>query len=263
MANLEIFKQQEVLGRDFKIYGTPESPLFLAKDVAEWIDYSKSGNGSYNITQMLGAIDESEKLTLTMLVGGQNRDVLMVTEDGLYEILMLSRKPIAKEFKGQVKIIMKSIRKNGMYAKDELLDDPDLLLDVVSRLKRERDLRLQYELENKAHILQIETMKPKADFADRLLKSNDNLLVREYAKVLQDEGFNLGEKKLYNWLRDNEYLMKNNEPYQAYMKYFVVKESTYDTGYKIKINKTSKINPDGQLYFFKKLSKEFGLISNN
>ena len=252
MANLEIFKQQDVLGRDFKIYGTPESPLFLAMDVAEWIEHT-------DLTRMVNLVEDEEKLKRTMYMSGQNRDVWFVTEDGLYEILMLSRKPIAKEFKSQVKTILKSIRKNGMYAKDELLDDPDLLLDVVSRLKKERDLRLQYELENKAHVIQIEAMQPKVDFADKLLKSKDNVLVREYAKVLQDEGFKLGEKKLYAWLRDNGYLMKNNEPYQAYMRYFVVKETPYETYRGIEISKTSKINPEGQLYFYKKLRQEFDI----
>lgn len=103
---------------------------------------------------------------------------------------------------------------------------------------------------------QIETQQPKVDFANRLLKSKDNILVREFSKIMQEEKvFNLGEKKLYAWFRDNKYLMQNNEPYQTYMKYFVVEENTIDTPFCVKSVKTTKINPDGQVYFYSKLKQ--------
>ena len=89
---LKVSKQQEVLGKEFKVYGDFENPLFLAKDVANWIEHS-------DVSTMLRVVDEDEKLTQTMFVSGQNRTVWMITEDGLYEILMRSDKPIAKEFK--------------------------------------------------------------------------------------------------------------------------------------------------------------------
>lgn len=111
---MAIVDQREVLGKDFKIYGTKENPLFLAKDVAEWIEHSHTSN-------MLKNLDEDEKLNVTILHGGQNREVTMITEDGLYEVLMQSRKPIAKEFKKEVKKILKQIRTTGGYipARDE------------------------------------------------------------------------------------------------------------------------------------------------
>ncbi|WP_161944240.1 Bro-N domain-containing protein, partial [Streptococcus suis] len=103
---LQIINQQEVLGKNFTIYGTADEPLFLAKDVAEWIEHS-------NPTEMLKGIDEDEKLTSTILRAGQKREMWFVTEDGLYEVLMQSRKPIAKQFKKKVKAILKSIRRTG------------------------------------------------------------------------------------------------------------------------------------------------------
>lgn len=92
-----ISRQQNaiVLGKNFRIFGTFEEPLFLAKDVAVWIEHS-------DVSMMLKAIDEDEKLIQTLFVSGQNRDAWMVTEEGLYEVLMQSRKPVAKEFKKQV-----------------------------------------------------------------------------------------------------------------------------------------------------------------
>ena len=112
MANkLEVIDQREVLGKQFRMYGTINEPLFLARDVAEWIDYAKRDDGSYQTGQMLKSVDEEEKTV--KLVNG--KDTWFLTEDGLYEVLMQSRKPIARVFKKKVKEILKEIRKTGAY----------------------------------------------------------------------------------------------------------------------------------------------------
>ena len=95
MNNLQVVEQREVLGKEFKIYGDFENPLFLAKDVAEWIEHSKSD-------VMLKSVDDNEKVKVNnVYVDGRTggNGVWFLTEDGLYEVLMQSRKPIAKEFK--------------------------------------------------------------------------------------------------------------------------------------------------------------------
>jgi len=120
----------------------------------------------------------------------------------------------------------------------------------AGRLALENE-RLLSEVKQKDEV--ILEQKPKVDFAERLLKSKDNLLVREYSKVIYDDGIQMGEKKLYAWLRTNGYLMKNNEPYQNYMKYFFIKETSKDTPFGIKIFTTTMINPTGQIYFYNKL----------
>ena len=97
MNNLTIINEQEVLGKHFVVYGDFDNPLFLAKDVAEWIEYSKTSEGYYNVSRMVNTVDESEKITITNNNSGGK--VTFLTEDGLYEVLMQSRKPIAKEFK--------------------------------------------------------------------------------------------------------------------------------------------------------------------
>lgn len=91
---LTIINEQEVLGKHFAVYGTVDEPLFVAKDVAEWIEYDVS-----SVNKMLDKIDEDEKLVGTLFRSGQNREVWFLTENGLYEVLMQSRKPLAKEFK--------------------------------------------------------------------------------------------------------------------------------------------------------------------
>ena len=107
---LQIIDQREVLGKNLTIYGDFENPLFLAADVAKWIEYAPDKVG-----QMLNTVDDREKLTATMYRSGQNREMWFLTEDGLYEILMQSRKPIAKAVKFEVKLILKQIRKTGAY----------------------------------------------------------------------------------------------------------------------------------------------------
>ena len=108
MNNLQVIEERTIFTKEFKIYGDFENPLFLVKDVAEWIEHS-------NTTEMIRTIDEDEKLNSTILSAGQNRVVTFLTEDGLYEVLMQSRKPIAKAFKKEVKKILKEIRKKGYY----------------------------------------------------------------------------------------------------------------------------------------------------
>lgn len=152
MNELKLIKQQEILGKDFKVYGDFENPLFLAKDVAEWIDYAKTSKGAYDVSSMLKSIDEDEKQIQTIFVSGQNRECLFLTENGLYEVLMLSRKPIAKEFKKQVKVILKDIRKHGIYATDNVIDNilnnPDFGIELLTKLKEERQARIKAEKTN-------------------------------------------------------------------------------------------------------------------
>ncbi len=115
---LDLIKEQELLGKVFKVYGTFEEPLFLAKDVATWIEHS-------NVSKMLKSVDDEEKekvdiSALTNRYGGNiNQEAWFLTEYGLYEVLMHSRKPIAKDFKKEVKKILKEIRTNGSYSIDE------------------------------------------------------------------------------------------------------------------------------------------------
>jgi len=108
MNELNVIEQRNVLGKEFKIYGTIDEPLFLAKDVADWLDIT-------NVSQMLNIVDESEKGIYSTYTLGGIQDLWFVTEDGLMEILFQSRKPIAKEFKKQVKGILKEIKRNGSY----------------------------------------------------------------------------------------------------------------------------------------------------
>ena len=156
---LKVIAQKEILGKKFTIYGDEENPLFLAKDIAEWIEYpfvSKTKK-IRNVSQMVRMVDDDEKLRNNVTTTSKLNNVTttskvrntqeswFLTEDGLYEVLMQSRKPIAKAFKKEVKIILKSIRKHCMYATaptiDEMLDDPQIMIKALQKLDKERKER--------------------------------------------------------------------------------------------------------------------------
>lgn len=120
------------------------------------------------------------------------------------------------------------------------------------------------ELEKKPLLDQLEEQKPLVDFADTVTKSCDNILMRDMAKLLCDKHINIGEKRLYKLLRNNDVLMSGNEPYQAYVDrgYFFVKESTYNTPYGEKLNKTTLVTPKGQIWLVSKVKEWLGGDNN-
>lgn len=262
MKDLEVIKEQEVLGKEFRIYGDADSPLFLAKDVADWIEHTNS-------SEMLKMVDDDEKLKIfctisnisnaykpTESVGSANR--LFLTEDGLYEVLMQSRMPIAREFKKEVKKILKSIRQTGGYIPIQEDDDESSIMAkallIAQKTLDKKDALLKQKEE------QIIEMKPKVDFANSVTDSDDAISIGDYAKTLFKEGVNIGRNRLFTWLRDNDYLMRDNVPYQRFMQYFRVVENTYvnPRSGESKIVSTTLINGKGQLYFHKKVEDYFG-----
>lgn len=254
MNELKIIKQQEVLGQDFKIYGDFENPLFLAKDVAEWIGHNKP-------SEMANNVDKDEKLMAIISHSGQKRNMWFLTEDGLYEVLMQSRKPIAKAFKKEVKAILKDVRKHGAYMTPEtienVLTDPDTIIKLATNLKEEQIKRREAELK-------IEQDKPKVLFADALTTSTSSILVGELAKLLKQNGVEIGQNKLFDWLRDNGYLIKKrgelyNLPTQRSMDLGLMdikKRVINDANGSSRITRTTKITGKGQQYFINKFLKD-------
>ena len=121
---ITILETINLQGHELDIYGTKEEPLFLAVEVAKLIDYSIGNTG-----QMLNSVDPDEKLTLTIQGAGQRRNMWFLTEYGLYEVLMQSRKPIARRFKSSVKRILKDIRLRDEGGFEDWLNGPDPLVD--------------------------------------------------------------------------------------------------------------------------------------
>lgn len=261
---MKIIEQRVVFGKDFKIYGDFENPLFMAKDVAEWIDYSKTSEGYYNVGAMVAMVDESERLTINNSNSGGKSTFL--TEDGLYEVLMQSRKPIAKQWKSKVKEILKDVRKFGLYAKPETLDDllnnPDTMINILTRYKEEKQQRQQLQE-------QVEEQKPLVIFAESVQASKTSILISELAKLLKQNGVEMGQNRLFEWLRENGYLIKRkgndyNMPTQYSMEQglFEIKETTinHNDGH-ISVNKTPKVTGKGQIYFISKFCRMLSVLS--
>ena len=182
---LQVIDEREIFGKQFRVYGDFENLLFLAKDVAEWIDYSKKSNGSYDVNSMLRMVDEDEKLVRKISVSGQNRNMWFLTEDGFYEVCMQSTKPNAKIFKKEVKKILKTIRKTGMYMTDNVWDtitnNPEKLGEVLinyGKVKRELE---QLEEENQIQKQLIAEYKPIKEYVDTILSSEDTMTITQIA----------------------------------------------------------------------------------
>ena len=240
---MKIIDERELFNRNFKIYGTVDEPLFLAKDIAEMIGHSDPST-------MMRMVDEEEKQVVTMFVSGQNRKVLMAKEDGLYEILMKSDKPIAKEFKKQVKIILKEIRKNGGYiATNESESDEDIIARALILAQRTIDRKDKIIKSLESEIVE---SQPMIAIAEAVTESEDNWDMGLFAKVLDV----MGKNSLFKYLRDNKIFMDNNEPYATHIKYFkVVPVTKYNKFGSIVVPKTL-IKPEGIKYIVSKLMKD-------
>lgn len=187
---------------------------------------------------------------------GQGKENLpeFIPENIFYKLCMKANNETARKFQDLVcDEILPSIRKNGMYATDKLLDDPEFAIKVFAKLKEEKEQRKK--LEDK-----IEKDKPRVGFAKTIEKANKCILIREFSKILANEGIILGEKKLYKWLRDHKYILKySTEPMQSAVNkvlFKVHKKVIYRSNGAI-ISTTTKITGKGQIYFLNLLKKEF------
>ena len=225
--SIQVLSETELLGHKFTVYGTAENPLFLAKEVAECIDYAKTSQGYYDVSRMVGTVDEEEKHLRTIFVDGRNYEMWFLTEDGLYEVLMQSRKPIAKEFKKGVKEILKTIRKTGGYIATKQDDTPEEImaraLTIANETLARREKRLkELEADNQHQQAVIEEkdakiakIQPKADFAEAAFKAEGKVDIGQAAKIL-NLGF--GRNTLFGKLRDAGIFFKDrNEPKQKYI----------------------------------------------
>lgn len=256
METVEIFKNTEF--GEVRTLMVNNEPWFVGKDVAVALGYS-------NTADAIGKhVDEEDKQTSQFAMGGQNYNMTIINESGLYSLVLSSKLPTAKQFKRWVTHeVIPSIRKHGMYATDGLLakatQDPDFLIGLLNNMKDERKRRL--EAENK-----LQEAHPKIVFADAVSVSNNAILIFDLAKILKQNGVEIGGRRLFDKLREEGFLIKSgsskNMPTQRAMDMglFVIKEGSYINGQGVNVTtKTTKVTGKGQLYFVNKfLSGGFG-----
>lgn len=211
---IQVLQRTTLLGKELTVYGNAENPLFLAKDVAEWIEYDVS-----SLNKLVNTVDEDERLVGTLFRSGQNRQVWMLTESGLYEVLMQSRKPIAKQFKKGVKAILKEIRTKGGYMAVKSDDTPEeimakAILLANSTIERQKERISVLETEKNLVEEQNRLMAPKAAYFDNVLQSEGLITTNIIANEL-----GMSAKKLYKILKDLGVLYNQNGVYMLYAKY--------------------------------------------
>ena len=245
MDDLKIIEEREVLGRDFKIYGDFENPIFLAKDIADWI-------GNKNVTEMVSKIDEDEVTRFNL--GGKQGICNFLTEDGLYEVLMQSRKPIAKAFKTEVKKILKQIRKTGGYIPIKEEDTEDVIMAKALMIGQKTIEKQKILLAQKD-----EELKEKDRFLGQISASSTTMLVRDIAHLATKKGFAIGEKRLWNKLRTWGMVSQvGTKPTQRFLEQgiFEVSEFAISTNHGIQTKNTTRVTGKGQIYIINKLLKE-------
>lgn len=244
MEALQVFKNAE-LGA-VRVTEIDGEPWFVGKDVAEVLGYS---NPQKAVRDHID--DEDKTLNESFTVNGTQG--VLINESGLYSLILSSKLPTAKAFKRWVTSeVLPSIRKHGLYAKEELLDNPDIAIAAFKALKEEREARKALEAENKQ-------MQPLALFAKSVSASDTSILIGDLAKLLKQNGYNTGQKRLFEELRQRGFLMKSgsskNLPTQKSMELglFEVKESTINNpDGSVRVTKTTKITGKGQIYFVNK-----------
>ena len=234
---LTVIQETEILGKNIKVYNNIETPLFLASDVAEWIEHSQT-------SKMVKSVDDDEKLMGTLFLSGQNRDTWFLTEDGLYEVCMQSRKPIAKKMKKEIKQYLKSIRLTGAAIPHGR--EQEMVNYYFSSLSSDLQGKIVNEL--------IEKNKELQTFYDDLMNTEGLMQMNTVAKEL-----GIGEYTLFAYLRGKKVLFYDkdmvNVPYERFRKEgkFAVKETPCHDG---KIRSVTYSTKKGLDYIRKLLRKD-------
>jgi len=239
-TTLQIFKSDDF--GQLTVLEINDEPWFVAKEIAGILGYGQTNN-------MTARLDDDQKLhtALSSISSNLYRKQIVINESGLYCAIFGSQKPEAKVFRRWIADeVLPSIRKTGFYS-------------IKSRTPMEM-LESEYEARKKALLLeeQAKIDKPKVIFADHVVASDDDISVEEFAKVLHNEDISIGRNRLYDWFRDNNFIMSSNLPYQNMIErgYFNVIEIVYDYDTVKKLDIKTMITPNGQIYFTNKIKEQ-------
>lgn len=249
MGDLKIFTNEEF--GEIRTSLVNSEPMFCLSDICKSLGLSQP-------SKVKERLNEKGVRTIPTLTSGGEQNLLYINEPNLYKAIFQSRKESAERFTEWVTSeVLPSIRKNGGYiAGQETLSDDELLskaLLVAHNKIAERDKIIEQKQ------ARIEQMKPKAIFADAVATSRTSILIGDLAKLICQNGYQIGQKRLFEWLRNNGYLCKSgssrNMPMQRYVEQglFEVKESNVQNpDGSVRITRTTKITGKGQLYFVNK-----------
>lgn len=238
-------------GQNVRTVTINDEAYFVGKDVAKILRYS-------NTQRSVNAhVDSEDKRGYQISTPYGTQEMIVINESGLYSLILSSKMPQAKEFKHWVTSeVLPAIRKHGAYMTPQTIEkallNPDTIINLATQLKKEQEQRKQLQAEN-------EQMKPKALFADAVSTSNSSILIGQLAKILRQNGVNIGQNRLFAWMRKNGYLgtrgSNRNVPTQRSMELglFKTKETVinHSDGHTT-VNITTKVTGKGQQYFINK-----------
>lgn len=253
MNELQIFENSEFgTVRTVELDGRT---YFVANDVAKALGYKRPNDA---ITAHCRGTAKHRIGVQTGIKGDgtpalQEIDMLIIPEGDIYRLVVKSQLPSAEKFERWVfDEVLPAIRKHGMYAVDELLNDPDLAIKAFTALKEEKERNKVLQADN-------DRMRPKEIFADAVAASHTSILIGDLAKLICQNGFQIGQKRLFEWMRNKGYLIKDgsskNMPVQRYVEQglFEIKESSVQNpDGSIRVTKTTKVTGKGQMYFINK-----------
>lgn len=216
-------------------------PYWVLKDVCDVLELS-------NPTVVANRLEDDERAKFNL---GRQGEATVITESGLYAVILRSDKPNAKEFRKWVTSeVLPAIRKTGAYLTDEKA------YDITHNPQSLADLLLQAGEQLKQKEIIIQEMKPKALFADAVAQSDTSILVYDLAKLICQNGIKIGGNRLWAWLRDNGYIFKHScEPTQKSMEmklFEVIERTVQRSGHDPKVTRTTRVTGKGQVYFINK-----------
>lgn len=260
MNKLQIFNSPEF--GQVRMIVEDDKILFCASDVASALKYSNISKAINDhcphVTKRYIGVETGTKADGTPAI--QNVQMNFIPEGDIYRLVVRSKLPTAIKFEGWVfDDIIPSIRKHGGYltpAKiEEVLSNPDTIIKLATELKQERAKRIEHEQK-------IEADKPKVLFAEAVETAKSSILVGELAKLIKQNGIDIGQQRLFNFMRENGYLIKQkgsayNMPTQKSMNLglFEIKERTINHSDHVEIVKTPKVTGKGQIYFINMFAK--------
>ena len=260
MSEIQVFNNEQF--GTIRTAGTAEQPLFCLSDICKVLELQTGATKN--------RLDQKGVNLINTPTSSGEQQMIFVNEKNLYRVIMRSDKPQAEPFQDWVcGEVLPSIRKHGAYATtatiESIIADPDNGIKLLQALKESNERAERERLERLAAEQQVQKLeaqevenKPKVIYADAVAGSSSACLIGELAKMIAQNGYPIGEKRLFQWLRDNHYLCaygeRFNQPYQQYIEQglFTMKQNVFSVNGELRTRNTTKVTGKGQIYFINK-----------
>ena len=253
MNDIQVFNNEQFGA--IRTAGTADNPMFCLSDICKVLELQTGATKN--------RLDQKGVNLINTPTSSGEQQMIFINEKNLYRVIMRSDKPQAEPFQDWVcGEVLPSIRKHGMYATEatveSMLNDRENAILMLQAYQRERKERLAAQQQVEKLEAQAIEDKPKIIYADAVKGSTSSCLIGELAKMIAQNGYPIGEKRLFQWMRDNHYLCsygeRFNQPYQQYIEQglFTMKQNVFSVDGEMRTRNTTKVTGKGQIYFINK-----------